>query len=321
MLRLAFAFALARALAASEPAEPGVAAPTPPAGLELRTLDTGQAAAALCSALEPTDRLLYKGDVVARARAEAEHDTVREAALAGSYEVRVPGARLRFAPYDPEEGLLALSERTYLAGAEGSLGLWALHDAGLPVRADPPVAERIVRAAEHRALVLVLVFTLPDDAEEAVCTNVAGSRHFGLGVEPYRWEYRVGGRALARGGEGGDRPLLTAAEGARPRVRVAEAEGPRAADLKAAVEGQSHELASCYEQALRKNPGLDGAYVAEVDVAEGGERQVRPAIDSLQDEAMTACVTAVLARADLKGGPGRATIPIHFDLEPPEGAP
>jgi len=316
MLRLALPFALLRAL--SEPMSPaaqGGGAPEPSA------LETASSVSALCAALQPAERLYERLDVVSRARAEADHDARREAALGGFYRVKVRGESLHFAPYDPEEGVLSLSYRTFLAGANGSFWIWAVHDPGLPVHADSGSAARIVRAAEHKTLALILVFTLPDDADEVLCAHVAGSRYFGLGVEPFRWEYREGDRVLARGGEGGDKPLVTAAQGAKPRVLVEEAEGSRATDFKAAVEGLKPALTNCYQEALRANPGLDGAYVAEVDLADGGERHVRAAMESLQDEPMTRCVTSVLARADLRGPPGQATIPIHFELQSPEGSP
>jgi hypothetical protein len=318
MLELALSFALARALAAPTPS-----APPPPVSTGVEkplSLETFPQVATLCAVLEPTERLAGGRDVVAHARAEAQHDERREAALSGSYEVKIRGDQLLFGPYDPDEGVLSLSYRTLLFGAGGSLGVWAVHDADLPVQAGTEAATRIMRAIEHKSLVLVLVFTLPDDADEVFCSHVPGSRRFGLAVEPFRWEYREGNLVLARGGEGGDKPLLTAAEGAKPEVLIAEGEGTLASDFKAALEGLRPALQGCYVEALRKNPGLDGAYVAEIDLAEGGERHVRPAIESLQDESMTSCVTAVLARADLRRA-GQATVPIHFELAPPSNGP
>lgn len=272
-------------------------------------------ARALCEALTPGERLRGVSDVVAQARAEAQQDARRETALLGRYRVTVPGAALRFAPYDREEQELALSDRTFLAGAGGTLHLWAVSRAGLPVAADEAAASRIVQAAAQKKLALVLTFTLPDDEDEAVCANASGSRHYALGVEPFSWEYVADEQVLGRGGEGGDRPLVTAAQGARPRVEVSDPYGAGGREARRALEARAQELQGCYEQALRQNPGLDGTLVAEV---EPGQR-VRLAADSVQDEGLSSCVQGVIGRVRFAGG-GRLDLPIHFLLEPPTAA-
>jgi len=270
----------------------------------------------LCAALLPPDRLATKGDVVARAQAETQQDVRREAALAGRYRVVVPADRLKFGPYDRDEQQLTLSDRTFLAAANGTLHLWAVSQEGLPVAADVAAAQRIAQAATQRKLTLALTFTLPDDEDAAYCTNVAGSQQYGLGVEPFSWEYVVDGQVLARGGEGGDRPLLTAAQGARPRVAVSDPYGAGGREARRAVEATAPDLVSCYQQALRENPALDGTLVAEVDLSAG--QSVRVAADSVQDDGLTRCVMGVISRARIpRAGASRLDIPIHFLLEAP----
>lgn len=272
-------------------------------------------ARALCEALTPGERLPRGADVVAQARAEAQQDARRETALAGRYRVSVPAQALRFAPYDLEEEELSISDRAFLAGAGGKLHLWAASRAGLPVHADAATASRIVQAEKDRTLALHLTFTLPDDEDEAVCAHAAGSEHYALGVEPFSWEYAVGDEVLARGGEGGDRPLVTAAQGARPRVEVSEPYGAGGREARQALEGRARDLQGCYEQALRRNPGLDGTLVAEVEPG----RAPRLAADSVQDDALGACVQGVVARVRFPAG-DRVDLPIHFLLEPPTAA-
>src|SRR6266511_451158 len=75
---------------------------------------------AMCEALTPSERVLAKGDVVERARFEAVHDSRREVALDARYRVQIAADRLRFAEYDPDEKLLVLSDRAFLAAASGS---------------------------------------------------------------------------------------------------------------------------------------------------------------------------------------------------------
>lgn len=308
--------ALTLALAAAQPAA-GTAAVEPPAVTDgqpgsVQVVNDPPQARALCEALTPGDRLAGGADVVAQARAEAQQDLRRQAALAGRYRVLVPGSALKFAPYDPEERVLALSDRTFLSGAGGRLHLWAVSRAGLPVTADEPAAERIVKAAAAKKLALALTFTLPDDEDEAVCAHVAGSEHYALGVEPFAWQYVADGQVLARGGEGGDRPLVTAAEGARPRVEVSDPYGAGGREARQALEARAKDLQGCYERALQQNPGLDGTLVAEV---EPGARP-RLAADSVQDAGLSACVQDVVSRVRFPGG-GRIDVPIHFLLEPP----
>ena len=312
--------ALTLALAAPQSAAGTVSVEAPPItssqpGTVQVVADPTQARA-LCAALLPSERLATKGNVVERAQAEDEQDVRREAALAGRYRVVVPADRLKFGPYDRDEQLLTLSDRTFLAAANGALYVWAVSQAGLPVAADPSTAKRIAQAAVERKLTLALTFTMPDDEDEAYCANVAGSHQYGLGVEPFAWEYAVDGQVLARGGEGGDRPLVTAAQGARPRVAVSDPYGAGGREARQVLEASASDLQGCYQQALKENPGLDGTLVAEVDLSSG--QSVRVAADSVQDDGLTRCVMGVVSRARFpRGGPSRLDIPIHFLLEPP----
>jgi hypothetical protein len=307
VLSLALTFVLA-----ASPAKPASPAP--------RVLESPGQVRALCGALTPSERLVVRGDVVERARAEAAHDSRREDALGARYRVQIAADRLRFAEYDPDEEQLVLSERAFLGAAGGSIQVWATESAGLPVKADAAAAQRIMQAAGRKRLALALTFTLPDD-DDVTCGHANGSNRYSLGVEPVRWEYLDGAEVLARGGEGGDRPIASAAEGARPRVRVSDPIGAGRA-LRSAVEARQEDLVACYQRALQENPGLEGSLVAEIDLASGAARSVRVAADSLQDEAMAGCVSGIVSRAAFPRGPDvRVDIPIHFELEPPAAGP
>jgi hypothetical protein len=320
---LALALSLALAAAPAEATQPTVNTPPAARGVDVRTVETPAQVRALCEALELPERAQDRGDPVERARIADERQARREAALAARYRVKVAADRLAFVGYDPGEGELTLSDRSWLWTPGGTLHLWATEDAALPVKVDAATAERIVKAAARRTLALTLTFTLPED-DEASCAHPNGSRSWVLGVEPHAWEFAEGGRVLARGGEGSDRPLVTAAEGARPRVEVAEpfeAEGGR--ELRAAVAARSKELQGCYVRALRLDPGLDGAVVAEVDLdgSGGAPGGVRVVADSVQNDAMVACVRRVLVETPFPRGRATvAAIPIHFELEAPQAS-
>jgi hypothetical protein len=319
MFNLVLTLAIASTPAPTPPS-PAMSATGQPAPT-VEAVESLRQVAAICRALTPFERLPWKGDVVARAKAEAEHEARRDVILEGRYKMRIPADRLLFAPYDPEEQELALSERAFLAGAGNTLWIWTLSQEGLPVTADAATAERIVLAAQRKTLSLVLTFTMPDDDDEDVtCGHANGTNRYALGIEPYSWEYVDGDKVLAHGGEGGDRPLVTVNEGAKPRVFVSEPAGESGSALKSAVEARRGDLKACYEKALRQNPGLDGAYVAEVEIERGVQNHVRMAADSVQDDSMSACVAAVLARVDFpRQNRVRTAIPIHFELEAPQG--
>lgn len=317
-----FSLALALALALAAPqAKPVVAAKTSPTTsaplATLQLLESPAQVHALCEALRPSERMREKGDVVARARAEADHDARRDVALNGRYRIRISADQLRFADYDPGEEQLALSRRAVLAAAGGTLQVWPVEDGGLPMTVDVAAAQRIMQAAARKTLALTITFTLPDEDDGVACVHPNGSHRYALGIEPLGWEYVDGEQVLARGGEGADRPIVTAAQGALPRIRLSDPFGGGGRELKSAVEAREKDLEGCYQRALQHNPGLDGSLVAEVDLGDG-TRSVRIAADSVQDEAMTACVTGVISTVEFpRGEDVRADLPIHFVLEPP----
>ncbi len=318
--------------AAAEPAPRGgaapatVASPAPeiPAGAVV-PLETARDVAALCAALVPSERARFRGDAVARGDAEAAHDRARSAALARRYRVTVPGQALAFAPYDPDEEALALSPRAVLTGAGGAVRIWAADD-DLSVAVPADRARRIVDAQRERRLALSIVFDLPGDDGGSPCAHAAGARQYVLAIDPVSWQYRAAGVVLARGGEGADRPLVSAAEGARPRVEVGVPVGEAAAPaVREAVTARGSAMAACYATALKRDPAIDGTLVIEVQLdAQGGKAtSSRVAADSVQDEglALAGCVRDAVAGAPFpRGRGGRVSIPIQFTLEPPRSA-
>jgi hypothetical protein len=281
-------------------AEPGAA--------DLIELTTPADVERVCDALRPAERVPRSGSPLDRADALVRHDAAREEAASRRYRVVVPAEQLRFAGYDPEEQLLSLFGHAPLAGAGGALRLQPVTAAGLPAEAERSTVERILAAQQERALTLAIVFAVPED-EATPCFRVPGTGSSTLAVTPLAWEYRVKDTVVARGGEAAHRPLVSAKEGATPRVRLGSiAEG---APVRAALEGRFADLEGCYRTARERDPWIDGAIVA--DLAPGAQGP-RIAADTLQDEAMVGCVRTVLARVSPEG---RAFVPIHFELAAP----
>jgi hypothetical protein len=104
--------------------------------------------------------------------------------------------------------------------------------------------------------------------------------------------------------------VLTAAQGARPRVEVGE---PIAgsAEVKRAVIARAAELQGCYAEALKRDPALDGVVVIEL-----GPPRLAVAADSTGSAQLTACVGRVLEPIAAAAAE-RAAVPIRFELVPP----
>ncbi len=275
-----------------------------PAPVRLATPDD---VARLCHALEPSERLRTKGDAVEQGEAEAKQDTGRRAAVVGRYEVVVAASKLKFAPYDGPGRLLELVEPVQVPIADGTAAVWPTEARSLPVELDAAGARRVLDAQRGGTLALGLVFDLPDDV---TCGTGARGKKFTVPVDPVSWRWTDGEAILARGGASADRPMLTAAQGAKPHVDVGEPiSGP--AEAKKAVLARAGELEGCYAEALRRDPAMDGVLVAEL----GG---AKPAItaDSVGDAGLALCVQKVLGPLAPAAG-GRVAVPLRFVLDPP----
>lgn len=295
-----------RAQAPAAPRAPAVRAEGGGPDRPALRLATAEDLARLCAALDPPERLRARGDAVARGEAETKAEADRDAAVTGRYEVVIPAAGLAFAPYDGPERRLSLVEPVQLAFLDGAGRLWPTEERALPVEVDAAGARRIIDAQRGGRLSLALVFDLGDDAS---CGRGARGKKLTLPVEPVTWRWLEGDAVVARGGAAVDRPLLTAAQGARPRVDVGEPiAGPP--EAKKTVLARAADLEGCYAEALRRDPGLDGVLVADL----GGARPTISA-DSVGDPELAACVQRVLA--PLAPAQGRLAVPLRFELEPP----
>lgn len=291
-----------------------------PAAEEPLLLATPRQVESLCASLTPVERMRFRGDALERGKAEVAHRAARSVVYGRRYRVEIPGQRIAFAPYDEEDEELLLSSRAVLTGVRGALRVWASEDAELTVKVSRAEARRVLDAQRAGLLALSLVFDLPDvDESGSPCAHAAGSRVYTLGVEPISWRYLAKGEVLARGGEGADRPLVTAAQGARPTVEVGEAVGGRA-ELRQPIAARTKDLATCYGAALRRDPSLDGILVLEVELREGRPLSTRVSADSMQDAALAACVQAAVGKASFPKGSAGVSVPIHFGLQAPAAA-
>jgi len=305
--------ALAALLLAVPAAAPAGMAPAPvlrhdlgPEKAAVR-VTTADDVARLCGALVPAERFRPAGDAVERGEAEARQDAARQAAMKERYEVVVNAGKLKFAPYDGSERRLSLQEPAQLPIAEGFARLWPTEARGLAVDAEASAARRVLEAQRRGALALSLVFDLPDDA---TCGMGPRDKTYTIPIEPVAWRWLDGEVALAHGGAAAERPLVSAAQGARPKVDVGE---PIAgsAEAKKAVLARTRDLEACYAEALKRDPAIDGVLVADF----GGPRAAIAA-DSVGDADLAACVQKALGPLAPAQG-GKAAVPIRFELAPP----
>ncbi|HET8539585.1 MAG TPA: hypothetical protein VFL83_06910 [Anaeromyxobacter sp.] len=293
----------------SPPRSPVVRHEEPAAEKPAARLDRADDVAALCRTLVPAERVRPAGDAVERGEEEARQATARGAALKERYAVRVPAAKLAFAPYDGPERRLALQEPVQLPVADGTARLWPTERRDLAVEADAAAARRVLDAQRRGALALEIAFELPEDA---TCGSGARGKKFTIPVDPVSWRWLDGDDVLAQGGAAAERPLVSAARGARPRVDVGDPiSGPLHASKLVLARGL--ELEACYLEALKRNPGADGVLVADI----GGARTAISA-DSVGDEELAVCVQKALG--PLAAG-ARAAVPIRFELAPPGPEP
>jgi hypothetical protein len=300
---------LAALLAATAPA----ARPTPvvqyeePAPAVIRPVEGVDGLTALCRMLAPPAQLRPAGDAVDRGEAISGAEQARHDALAARWQIRVPAAKLAFAPFDGPERRLELAEPSTLAlGSHARL--WPVAERGLAVEVDAGVARQILDAQRRGSLVLALTFDLP---EEAGCGADQRVRSIQLPVDPVEWRWLDGDRVLARGGAAADRPAVDVAAGAKPKVDVGE---PIAgtAEMKKAVVARSPELLECYRHALEKDPAVDGVLVVELSASAG----LTIAADSTGADDLPGCVSKALATLAPPAA-GKAAVPIRFELVPP----
>lgn len=292
--------------ASPEPSQSPIRGEGAPA-VEVRTLAGSADVVGLCRRLVPAERLRPAGDAVDQGEAWSRQEAGRDESLGGRYRITIPGARLAFAPYDGPERRLSVAEPATLRLDGGAVVLTALEARDLPVHVNAAMARRILAARAAGRLQLELVFDLPDDA---ICGQDRSGRRYRLGVEPVEWSWRDGQELLSRGGVSDDRPAVSAAVGAEPAIDVGEPiAGPP--EARKAVLGHRNDLAVCYAEELRRDPGADGVVVVDLGA------RVGVSADSTGSAALTSCVERALAPL---AGSARASVPIRFELATPSDA-
>lgn len=235
----------------------------------------------------------------------------RDAALARSYAVEVPGRLLRFARYDDETEELVLDDRWALAGAKGGLDVYPA-TGRWTIAATPEQAHEAYRLWRARKVRLLVAFHPSAEG----CHGLPYAASHSLAVEPGFIELASADGSFVLPGGDDWKPVP---RDAVPRVR---AERPVVASgevdahaVEQAIEA-SAELRGCYQHALENMPEAGGNVVLEAEVASPGVVQTaRVALDDTEDPGLATCLRERFQAMTLTGAGAGAHLYVPIELE------
>lgn len=274
----------------------------------------------LCLATRPTDRVLFDGDQVERAKATAAYEEGREKAIERLYRVRVPAGGFKVGAYDLKGQSLAIDTRLPLRLSHGAVNV-VLPSGSLALELPPDGASAAMAAVKGGNATLDVFFAL-DDSTGAPCTGSVAAGVVTLSGDPISAELKDGlGQVVARGeteradafrgalGGYAGTPTVTIgavqtdAGGADPKVVASK--------LKAIVDP----LRACYDRRLREKPTAGGTAVLGVALADGGSvGEVNFIADALGDDVLRDCIEASMKKVRVEGAGGLFRVPIEFKL-------
>jgi hypothetical protein len=272
----------------------------------------------LCEMVRPDSRVKFTGDEVERGRARAEHRRRRTAALERYYQVTVPAAGFRFREYDVGEKRLTLETRRSFGVAPGVELVVPTGDdePDMVARVAAGPATQVVRLRGKGKLGLRVTLRLLPGPHGDPCSRVAARRATRVAVDPLAFELVEMGKVeiVHYRGElpGYHEAVQAVVRFGKPSAGSVDAP----ASLVQALRGLESGLLQCYRKGLEGNARLRGALVVGFHVdAAGHVTHAKAEINSLGDDAVTACVLARvsafrLAKA-LRGG-GRVSVPVYF---------
>ena len=294
-----------------------VAATAPPP-----SIGSGEAARRVCLATAPPQRYAMR-PFERRAYAAA-----RERILGTEFEAVFPLEQLDLLDVDEATRELELSRRDLVKPAPGVHLFVEDMKIVLPVvdddaaQRDRAVATRAVEALSRPGGTVRLRYELVDDDGAGPCLSPTflGSIPV-VRIEPKHWELRGPDGTLLARGTGRVPKDPRPPPGGVPLVAVSpatvEGEGPLASVVTRSARLQGHRLHASFDDALGRDPRLDGSLVLQVDIdSDGVGHDLLVTADSVNDPKLVDCARAALRDVAWgKGGPSLATIPIHFERE------
>lgn len=313
----------------------GVALAAPAAAARERALASVRDVCVVCWAARPAERMSFAGDAVVRGQARARHDEARLRALETVYKVEVPAAAYGFGEYDPDEGILAVDTRRNFRLFDGRVELYATGNEGVAFELAADRAAALVAGHRGGRQKLRLGFLIAFDEPESEPCLIRPAGSFTVRADlAYAELVDAGGRVVARMTterldevvpDAGDLDTPGAGQSPPPAGQVTVTPptitgDPRrrgAIDQWVSSEG-SGAIAALLEpcRVLGARSGrVVGSLAIAMDVeASGAPANLRVEVDSMSNEALSACVLEKLGTLRLPAGRSRVqmTLPLLF---------
>lgn len=283
--------------AAEKPAAAAAAAASPAApaaGAEVLLTDEAQLKE-LCRTLRDTGGD-FEGDPAEVAQARRDAEAAREAAVARTYRVEVPGKGFTFGRYRAPESLIELDGDRPLRALDSALALDLDGTDDVAFSATPAQVSAWSKAKKAGTLKIVVTFRL--DGER--CGGSAAAQYFRLAGHSLSWQMVDGEQVVAAADEAGEPvgpPVHLA--GRVEKVALENDEHPPADDGRGRLAGAQAALDKCATRATRA-----GVLVLTFAVQAGRVHEPQVILDGLRDEGVAQCAEKAIAGVLLSGAAG-----------------
>lgn len=288
----------------------------------------------VCWAARPADRMTFTGDAVRRGQARSRHDEVRLRTLETLYTIEIPAGAYAFSEYDTDSGVLPIDTRRNFRMFGGQVDLYATGHEAIAFELEAPRARALVTAhgGGHQKLRLGFLLAFDEPDSDPCLIRPAGS--FTVRADlAYAELVDGGGRVVGRmTTERLDEVMPDAGELDTPGTAqsppagtvtvtppsiTGDAHRRAAIDAWVAAEGSAAIVAlvePCRAVGARAGR-IVGSLALAMDIdASGAPANVRVEMDSMSNEALSACVIERLGAMRVPSGRSRVqmTLPLLF---------
>ncbi len=258
-------------------------------------LDAADKAAALCTSLQPTERVRFKEGASSVGEQRAAYEDKQKAAREQVYQLTLQGNEFQVSEIDPAQATIAIDTTRPFRGLGGALTIYDIEVDELVLHADPQNVTPAREAVRAKRANLVITFKVAADEDSPCFASTA--KAYILASDFVSAELRDGATVLARAvEEDGFAPARAAA--GKPTVDVVAigGEGGAAvpAEITAHVQKVKPDAQRCYEKALAKDPSIDGSVVFGW-VVKAGKPVPSVQAESVQDDDLVRCLTQAMA--------------------------
>ncbi|MBS2028048.1 MAG: hypothetical protein JST54_09115 [Deltaproteobacteria bacterium] len=233
--------------------------------------------------------------------ATADAKAARTEALKRELKLTLPPGQYRIAEADPSSNTLSVDTEHAFRLFKGAAVFYPVDEEDL----DLAVPEGKALPADTHDMALELVVRPGQDTDQACAIGLAHDYVMGVEILSARLVNPAGATVAAM--EEDESIERTAKAGGTPTVEivpaVVEGSASMARQVTDGLQGMRARLMECYQHSLQAHPTLDGSMVLGFDVSGGKPGPVTVMADSVQDDAMAACVSKTVSGLDLKGAP------------------